>query len=515
MNKFKEGALGAAQRAIALLGAPKENFDPEEPEAESEPEPKAKATVNLTPWKVSSQKAKPMPATPVFHAGFEEVEVPGDDDQDGQGADGEPPEDAEPPRPVGDGPGIAIAADFMFPFDVVTQSIGIVAARGSGKTYLTQVMTEEFFLAGLPFVVIDPVGVYWGLRSSANGQSHGLEVYILGGEQGDVPLDPTSGKAIARWLLDYRKPTVLDLSLMRKAEQRVFVADLAEELYALSRLPLHIIVDEADLFIPQRASPEEKRVLAAFEDIVRRGRVRGLGITVVTQRPAVIHKDILTQIGTLIVLRMLGPQDRKSIEEWIKYHGDPQKQRVVLSSLASLPVGTAWVWSPGWLGVLKRVAIRTKITFDSSVTPKTDEPQPLPEVKSELDIDRLRVELADAINHDPHDPTVMKARIAELESALSDGGDSGRIGVSIIAKLQKRIQELEQRLIQNAPKIKSFDPVAFVVHVQKLGESIGRIEKSLAEQGIITTAGDSVPPEEESASASAKKKQQPTPGRRR
>jgi len=360
------------------------------------------------------------------------------------------------------------------------------------NTYLTQVMTEELYLAGLPFVVIDPVGVYWGLRSSAGGQDNGLDVYILGGERGDVPLDASSGKAIARWLLDYRRPTVLDLSLMRKAEQRVFVADLAEELYERSKLPLHIIVDEADLFIPQRASPEEKRVLAAFEDIVRRGRVRGLGITVVTQRPAVIHKDILTQIGTLIVLRMLGPQDRKSIEEWIKYHGDPHKQRIVLSSLGSLPIGTAWVWSPGWLGVLKRVAIRQKITFDSSVTPRAHEdPPPPPEVWNEIDVDTLRAQLSDAISHDPNDPSVMKARIAELEAALSEGdGVGAKIGGTIIAKLQKRIQELEKRLIQNAPKIKTFDPVAFVVHVEKLAGTVERIEQALVRDGKLAKNDD-------------------------
>lgn len=356
------------------------------------------------------------------------------------------------------------------------------------NTYLTTVLAEEFLFAGLPFVVIDPIGVYWGLRSGADGQSEGLDVYILGGEYGDVPLDPSSGRAVARWLLDYRAPAVLDLSLMRKAEQRVFVADLAEELYALSKLPLHLIVDEADLFIPQRASPDEKRVLAAFEDIVRRGRSRGLGITVVTQRPAVIHKDILTQIGTLIVLRMLGPQDRKSIEDWIKFHGDSAKQRMVLASLASLPIGTAWVWSPGWLGILKRVSIRRKITFDSSATPKAGEEIPPPNYRNELDVDALRVQLSDAIENDPNDPAVLKARIVELETALGEGGG----GASLVAKLQKRVAELEHKLVTSAPKIKAFDPGAFLAQVTALGETVQRIEQGLQTAGVLVIEGEVV-----------------------
>lgn len=454
MKKPTTSSFDLASRAIALLEM---RNAPPGPEPEPEPEPEGPPAIQAE-----------------FIDEDEKAEEPS----------------APPPPPMGDGPGVNIAGDFTFPFEIVTQSIGIVAARGSGKTYLTTVMAEEFLFSGLPFLVIDPVGVYWGLRSGADGVSEGLDVYILGGDHGDVPLDPGSGKAVARWVTDYRRPVVLDMSLMRKNEQRLFVADLAEELYAVSKLPLHMIVDEADLFIPQRASEkEEKRVLASFEDIVRRGRVRGLGITVVTQRPAVIHKDILTQIGTLIVLRMLGPQDRKSIEEWIKFHGDPHKQRMVLSSLASLPIGTAWVWSPGWLGVLKRVAIRKKMTYDSSATPKTEEDRPPPpEYRNEVDVDALRVQLADAISHDPNDPTVLKARIAELEAALSDGGDGA--GNSVVGKLQRRVAELEKRLLSSAPKIKSFDPAAFLAHVERLGETVDRIARGLEERGILSVEGE-------------------------
>jgi hypothetical protein len=41
-----------------------------------------------------------------------------------------------------------------------------------------------------------------------------------------------------------------------------------------------------------------------------------------------------------------------------------------MESLASLPVGTAWVWSPGYLELFQRVTIRARETFDSSATPK-------------------------------------------------------------------------------------------------------------------------------------------------
>ena len=37
-----------------------------------------------------------------------------------------------------------------------------------------------------------------------------------------------------------------------------------------------------------------------MEDLVRRGRARGLGITLITQRPAVLNKDVLTQVDGIL-----------------------------------------------------------------------------------------------------------------------------------------------------------------------------------------------------------------------
>lgn len=122
--------------------------------------------------------------------------------------------------------GLKIADDLALPLDVVTQAIGVVAARGSGKSYLSAVLAEEMISAGLPVAILDPIGVFFGLRSSADGKGPGLPVVILGGEHGDVPLEATAGKVIADWIVAERRPAVLDLSLMRKGEQRQFVTEI-------------------------------------------------------------------------------------------------------------------------------------------------------------------------------------------------------------------------------------------------------------------------------------------------
>ena len=65
---------------------------------------------------------------------------------------------------------LQVSTDLELPPEAVTQTFGILAKRGVGKTYTASVMTEEMLKAQLPVVVCDPIGVWWGLRSSANGK---------------------------------------------------------------------------------------------------------------------------------------------------------------------------------------------------------------------------------------------------------------------------------------------------------------------------------------------------------
>ena len=137
---------------------------------------------------------------------------------------------------------LKIAEDFSLPVDAVTQTFAVLAKRGAGKTYTALVMVEEFFKAHLHTVVVDPVGVCWGLRVAADGKSPGLPIVILGGDHADVPLESTAGEIIADLIVEDRVSCVIDLSLFRKGEQKRFMADFLERLYQRNREPLHLRV---------------------------------------------------------------------------------------------------------------------------------------------------------------------------------------------------------------------------------------------------------------------------------
>lgn len=313
-----------------------------------------------------------------------------------------------------------IAHNFALPPDIITDTIGVLAIKGSGKTYTALVLLEEMVKAGLPVVALDPVGVFWGLRSSADGKSAGLPVVVLGGRHGDAPLEPTAGKVIAEFVAAERAPCVLDLSgFGTKAEHLRFARDFIDRLYEVNRDPLHVMIDEADDLAPQKPFGEEARVLRAVEVLVRRGRARGLGCTLITQRAAVLNKNVLTQCSTLILGRTVSPQDRKAVEAWVDAHGTDEQKSALRERLPTLPTTEKFVWSPD-RGIFHKVAIRARETFDSSATPKLGAKRAEPKALAEVDLAGLCARIASTIEKvKADDPRELRRQIAELKKAAT------------------------------------------------------------------------------------------------
>jgi hypothetical protein len=323
---------------------------------------------------------------------------------------------------------LRIAEDLALPLETVTQTIAILAIKRSGKSFTAKRLAEQMFKAGLQIVCVDPKGDWWGLRSSADGKGPGLGILILGGEHGDLPLEVGSGEFVAKLVVEERVSVVLDLSLFRKHEVATFMAAFGEGLYRLKareefRTPVMVIVDEADAVAPQKPQENEARMLGAWQDIVRRGGQRGIGSTFVTQRSAVLNKDLLTQAQVLIALRTISPQDRKALDAWIEVHGTPEERATLMESIASLPRGTAWVWSPGWpddRGIFQRVQILPIETFDSGATPKPGERRVEPKKRADVDLEALRRQMAETVERaKAADPTLLRRRVAELERELA------------------------------------------------------------------------------------------------
>lgn len=311
---------------------------------------------------------------------------------------------------------LRISDDLSLPASSITQTFGVLAVRGAGKSNLAAVMAEQMHDAGLPFIVIDPVGAWYGLRSSGDGKSPGLSIPIFGGRRGDIPIERTSGAELADVVVDERLSAVIDVSEFSEGDKIRFLIDFAERLYRRNEQPLHLFLEEADDYCPQRPMREQARLLRAWENIVRRGRARGLGMTMITQRSAALNKNVLTQVETLFVLRTTSPQDRKAIGGWVDFHGE---NKALLETLPSLASGEAWVWSPTFLGITKRIRVDRRRTYDSGATPTTAEGR-APATLADIDVPALRQRFAVQIEKaKADDPKELRREIAELKRQVA------------------------------------------------------------------------------------------------
>ena len=264
--------------------------------------------------------------------------------------------------------------------DSSTMTAAILAKKGSGKTYLGMVLAEEFMKSpGLkvPVVIVDPTGVWYGLRSMADGSPSSFSILTLGGEYGDLPITHHQGGQVALLVQEIRPHSViLDLSLMFPAEQHEFVADFVLKLFMLSvRSPLHLIIDEVDEFAPQslQGSRHQKRSLEVIDRFVRRGRKKGLGTTLISQRPAVVNKNVLSQIDSLFLLNMVSPGDLEAVADWLKLRVNVEQRIECLGQLTNLSPGVAFFTQSGANPKFRKFTVRKRDTFDSGRTPRPNE----------------------------------------------------------------------------------------------------------------------------------------------
>jgi hypothetical protein len=257
------------------------------------------------------------------------------------------------------------------PVEAFADCGAILGRRGAGKSGTGRGILEHELDRGHRCCVIDPKGDWYGIRATKDGEPSRFEIPVFGGAHADVPITDDMGQALGAIVATSSTSCVIDLSGFSVAGMRRFMTAFAEALFYNNRNPLTLFVDEADQLAPQRVAADQAKLLHNMEMLIRQGRQRGIFMWMLTQRPAVINKNLLSQAETLIAMKMTGPQDRAAIRDWMDAH-DPEKSAVVEKTLAKLTVGQAWAWVPGQ-DFLEQVQFPMFETYDSGRTPKHGE----------------------------------------------------------------------------------------------------------------------------------------------
>ena len=123
--------------------------------------------------------------------------------------------------------------------------------------------------------------------------------------------------------------------------QEILVAHLLSKLFEERRNetipPLMVVVEEAHRYCPERG---EGRSLASnvIKTIASEGRKFGIGLAILTQRPARVDKNVISQCNTHIILKTTNPNDVKAIISGVEGLTSSASEEI-----QRLPIGTAIV----------------------------------------------------------------------------------------------------------------------------------------------------------------------------
>lgn len=340
----------------------------------------------------------------------------------------------------------------------------ILGRRGAGKSATKTLLFEHELDLGRRCCLVDPKGDGWGIRLNPNGSpSRFQSVAIFGGEHGDISLEADMGKNVGELIAKRDLSCIVDLSSFSIAGMRRFMSDFAETLYENNRAPLTLFVDEADQLAPQRLPADMAMLLHRMERLIRMGRQRGIFMWMMTQRPQLLNKNLLSQAETLIAMKMTTPHDRKAIRDWMEAH-DPEQAKEVEANLAKLHIGEAYVWVPP-ADFLERIQFPLFSTFDSGRTPKHGErivPIILPQIdvtefEQALDLGDAKSESGDAsdfarqVNNLTMKLAAMESRALTAEALIAgirlDGSShDGSSIVELLADERNRRRLAEEQL---------------------------------------------------------------------
>jgi len=241
---------------------------------------------------------------------------------------------------------------------VIGQCIAVLGIRGSGKSNTAGVIFEELLNQQYPMSIVDIEGEYFGLKEK-------YEVLVVGtGEGVEIEIDAGCAAEIAEVSMEQNVPVVLDLSGFLSDERTELLKEYLGALWNLAgklRRPYIIGIEEAHEFIPQGVKTELKELIAR---IALRGRKRGLGAIVVSQRSAKVDKDVLSQAGMLLLHRVVHEVDMRVYGELL-----PWRKSEVKEIIASLETGHC-IFVNG--DVVQPVYVRERTTFHAGFTPTLD-----------------------------------------------------------------------------------------------------------------------------------------------
>ncbi|MFC7154853.1 ATP-binding protein [Halomarina halobia] len=293
--------------------------------------------------------------------------------------------------------------------EVLTGRGFVTGKSGSGKSNTASVIIEKLLDRQFSLLIVDIDGEYYGLKEK-------YEILHVGAdEECDIQVGAEHAEKIADLALRNNIPIILDVSsFLDEREAAALLTEVAKQLFAKEKKlkkPFLLIVEEVHEWIPEGGGLDEcGRMLIK---IGKRGRKHGLGITGISQRPADVKKDFITQCDWLVWHRLTWRNDTKVVKRVL---GSEYS-----AAVEDLGDGEGFLVTD-WSERTRRVQFQRKRTFDAGATPGLDDFE-RPDLKS-----------------------VSADLVGELESITEEQD-----------RREDRIEELEQELLEKEERIRTLE----------------------------------------------------------
>ncbi|GGM70064.1 DNA-binding transcriptional ArsR family regulator/polyhydroxyalkanoate synthesis regulator phasin [Halarchaeum rubridurum] len=332
--------------------------------------------------------------------------------------------------------------------EVLTGRAFITGKSGSGKSNSVSVVIEELLERQYPVLVVDTDGEYYGLKEE-------YELLHAGADDGcDIQVSPEHAERLATIALEENVPVILDVSgFLDEDAADELVFETAKHLFAKEKKlkkPFLLVVEEVHEYIPEGAGMGETgRMLIK---VGKRGRKHGLGVVGISQRPADVKKDFITQANWLVWHRLTWENDTKVVGRIVGSEYE--------TAVPELDAGEAFVQADWTDEAVTRVQFKRKRTFDAGATPGLDDFE-RPELKSVSDT--LVEDLAD---------------IRDAEEQRQDR----------IAELERRVENREERIAELETELERARDVSAAA--RKLANAVAHGDPERDRSGARNAAGE-------------------------
>jgi len=310
----------------------------------------------------------------------------------------------------------------------------VTGKSGSGKSNTASVVAEKLLDNGFGLLIVDIDGEYYGLKEEYEILHAGAD------EECDIQVTADHAEKLAGLALEQNVPIILDVSsFLDEDEAEEVLTAVSRHLFAKAKKqkqPFLMLVEEVHEYIPENGSVCECGKMLI--KIGKRGRKHGLGICGISQRPADVKKDFITQCDWMVWHRLTWDNDTKVVRRVLD--GE------YADAVEDLDDGEGFMMTD-WNEDVSRVQFFRKQTFDAGATPGLDDFE-RPELKSVSD--DLVSELTEISEEqqaresriaDLRDQLDEKnSRIAELEAELQDARDLSRMARQFVDAMTEHVR---------------------------------------------------------------------------